>query len=373
MLSQGLPVEPTPFTVVAIPGVYGNTTRGDNSSNVLYTFTNNGTSFVPQGLFWGGYAQQCASGVTDTLLFCVGETESNVYSLTVYDTAQPAFVVLVHEAREFFKGTGRGGKVFTAYQPGMLFVVVGTALYVVDVSSPKDPKDKIIEDLLFPQIKDVKFSGEHIAVHAVEIDGVQENVYVYRFVDSIFKSVGQIPMNGNAGLRSFTGFPSWDIKGGVFAAVYPSLGENYYYRATIGDTISNSRNDSKRYYNSRYYHVSILMDGTIAVFNCDNSPSCQTFAVSLLQESPFDLITVYSNTDLSRNAQLAKMVSVEGYVYITLGEKRTSDMNLRVLSTANGTVWKQTVSYNFTDYMQLTFTQSNPPAQSNAVMLKMAD
>ena len=368
VLSQGLPVGCTPFTVVAIPGEYGVTTSGEKSSNVAHTFTNNGTSFVPQGEFRSGFAQQCASGVTDTLLFCVGETKSNIYSLTVYDTAQPAFVVLVHDAPRFFDvGAGSGGKVFTAYQPGMLIVVVGTVLYVVDVTSPEDPKVPLVAYLMVAQIMGVKCSGEHIAVHVVERDGVQENIYVYRFVDSILKNVGHIPMNG-----VLTTQPSWDIKGGVFAAVYPAAGLSYYYRAAIGDTISDSTNHSKSTtYTYDNYHVSILTDGTIALFSCRTN-TCQIFDVSLLQNNPFNLIRVYSNTDTSRSTQLTKMVSVEGYVYITLVEE-TSDVSLFVFS-AKDVVWKhwkQAGFITFNESVQMTFTQSNP-ANNNALMLTVA-
>ena len=357
VLSQGLPVEPTPFTVVAIPGEYGVTTKGEDASDVAHTFTNNGSSFVPQGEFRSGYAQQCASGVTDTLLFCVGETESNVYSLTVYDTAQPAFVVLVHEARVFFKGTGSGGKVFTAYEPGMLTVVAGTALYVVDVTSPKDPKITLIKYLDVTQIKGVKCS-EHIAVHAVERDGVQENVHVYRFVDSILKNVATIPIQ-----RIGPTYPSWDIKGGVFAAVYPvSWKMYYYYRAAIGDTITSSSNYSKTVVTSyTSYHVSILTDGAIAVLG-RWSPG---FDVDLVYDDPNDPTTVYINNLVTHDS--TTMVTVEGYLYITV---RMSPVRLFIVSTAD---WKQMASYNFDESVQLTFTQSNPPAKNNTVMLEMAD
>ena len=372
VLSQGLPVGCTPFTVVAIPGEYGVTTNGEKSSNVAHTFTNNGTSFVPQGEFRSGYAQQCASGVTDTLLFCVGETESDVYSLTVYDTAQPAFVVLVHDAPRYFDvGAGRGDKVFTAYQPGMLLVGVGTVLYVVDVSSPEDPKMTLVVHLMVAQIVGVKCSGEHIAVQAVERDGVQENVYVYRFVHSILKNVATIPMNGVA---SWAGQPSWDIKGGVFAAVYPTTSEAYYYRATIGDTISDTTNHSQlSTYTFAKYQVSILTDGAIAVFSCKNT-ICDTFTVNLFQENPFDLIQVYSNTDWTRTNEVPKMVTAEGYVYITfmaVVDSQTSGMSLHVLSIEDDMVWKQTGSYNFKESVQITVTQSNP-ANTNVIMLTVA-
>ena len=357
----------TPFTVVAIPGEYGVTTKGENASDVAYTFTSGGTS--PQGEFRSGYAQQCASGVTDTLLFCVGETESDVYSLTVYDTAHSAFVVLVHEAPRYFDvGAGSGGMVFTAYQPGVLTVVVGTALYVVDVTSPKDPNMTLVANLMVAQIMGVKCSGEHIAVHVVERDGVQENVYVYRFVDSILENIGEIPMNGDSSTQpSGPRRTAWDFKGGVFAAVYhsESLQINYYYRATIGDTISDSRNDSGPHSPrlTRNFHVSILTDGAIAVVSCC-CQECSVFEVTLLQESPFDVIKVYRND--SRNANLANMVSVEGYVYITFGEDLTSDTILHVLSIKDG---KPTVSYNFKESVQITFTQSNLSKWRNVIML----
>ena len=370
VLSQGLRVGCTPFTVVAIPGEYGVTTKGENASDVAFMFTNNGSSFVPQGEFRSGFAQQCASGVTDTLLFCVGENESDVYSLTVYDTAQPAFVVLVHDAPRYFDvGAGSGGKVFTAYQPGVLTVVVGTVLHVVDVTSPEDPNMTLDVHLNVSQIMGVKCSGEHIAVHAVESDGVQENVYVYRFVDSILKNIGETPLNGP---DFYSGRTSWDMKGGVFAAVYPSASESFYYLATVGDTIRLSGNHSvpNDIYTYTNYHVSILTDGTIAVFRC-RSLVCEAFDVSLLQENPFNLKSVYSNTNTSRSTRLANMVSVEGYVYITFGEDLTSDMSLHVLSIVDDMVWKQRGFLKFNESVQMTFTQSNP-ANNNVLMLTVA-
>ena len=323
------------------------------------TFTNNGTSFVPQGVFRSGYAQQCASGVTDTLLFCVGETESNVYSLTVYDTAQPAFVVLVHEAPRFFDvgSAGSGGVVFTAYQPGMLTVGVGTVLYAVDVTSPEDPKITLAYPLDVTQIKGGKCSGEHIAVHVVERDGVQENVYVYRFVDSILMNVGEIPMNNAT---------SWDIKGGVFAAVYPTKAQSHFYVASIGDTITNVATYAVR--NSEtydFYLLSLLEDRIIAVLQCSLG-GCSTFDVRLLDARDGHSLAwtqMYSNTDMSRYARTANMVIVEGYLYITFGLGQTSDMSLIVVSTAD---WKQTFSYNFEANFHITFTQSNPPAKNNS-------
>ena len=173
VLSQGLPVGCTPdafpYTVVATPGD-GNTTKEGNASNVAYTYS--GSGFVPQGQFRSGYAQQCASGVTDTFVFCVGETESDVYSLTVYDTAVSALVVLVHDAPRYFDvGAGSGGEVFIAHHPGMLFVGVGTALFVVDVASPEDPTRMSASHFAVAQIVGVKCSGTHggvhIAVHVV--------------------------------------------------------------------------------------------------------------------------------------------------------------------------------------------------------------
>ena len=321
------------------------------------------SGFVPQGEFRSGFAQQCASGVTDTFVFCVGETESDVYSLTVYDTAQPAFVVLVHDAPRYFDvGAGSGGMVFTAYQPGMLLVGVGTVLYLVDVSSPEDPKVPLVAYLMVAQIMGVKCSGEHIAVHVVERDGVQENVYVYRFVGLILKNIATIPMNGAT---------SWDMKGGVFAAVYPSASESFYYLATIGDTINYSINETSlgQIYTYHNYRVSILM-GAILVFRCMEI-SCQRFDVNLLMVNPYGMIEVYSNSNTSRNTQLAHIVSVEGFVYITLGEERTSDMSLHVLSIEDDVVWKQRGFFNFKESVQITFTQSNP-ANNNALMLTVA-
>ena len=362
VLSQGLPVGCTPgtfpFTVVAIPGEYGNTTNGGNSSNVAYTLRNSGSSFVTQGEFRSGFAQQCASGVTDTLVFCVGETESDVYSLTVYDTAQPAFVVLVHDAPRYFDvGAGSGGMVFTAHQPGMLLVGVGTVLYLVDVTSPEDPKITLAVRLTVAQIVGVQCSGEHVAVHAVESAGVQESVYVYRFLDSILENVGEIPMNDVV---------SWDINGGVFAACFKHM-----YRttagfalsvATIGDTISDFKNISLPPIGALNYRVRILAEGTIAVFFC----STKGYVLLVSEDGGPFLAAINALTDTPEFVEHAEMVALDGYVFLT------SAVSLHVLSAVGATEWYQANIVPFRTPMQITFTQSSPAAKNNVIMLTVA-
>ena len=161
----------------------------------------------------------------------------------------------------------------------------------------------------------------------------------------------------------------------MFVAVYPSASgadSVYYYRAAIGDTINDSTNHSIYIINTHNnYRVSILTDGTIAVSGCYSS-MCPGYSVNLLHRSSVKL--VYSEWNTSLSAQLMKMVSVEGYVYITLGEERTSDTILHVLSTATDTegqmLWRQTGSYYFKEFVQITLTQSNPSAKwRNVIML----
>ena len=344
-----------PFTAVAIPGGYGNT------SNKAYTLRNSGSIFVPEGVFRSGYAQQCASGVTDTLVFCVGETESDVYSLTVYDTAQPAFVVLVHDAPRYFDvGAGSGGMVFTAHQPGMLLVGVGTVLYLVDVTSPEDPKITLVVHLMVAQIVGVQCSGEHIAVHAVERDGVQENVYVYRFLDSILKNVGEIPIFGAK---------SWDINGGVFAVCFKDIYEFTTVAAvsvaTIGDTISDFKNISLPTANTDInYRVSILADGTIAVFYC--TYRCATYVLSVSEDGDTFVAAFRGLTDTLGFFERAEMVALDGYVFLT------SAVSLHVLSAVGATEWYLANIVPFRTPMQITFTQSSPAAKNNVIMLTVA-
>ena len=375
---------PFPFTVVAIPGEHGNTTKGGNSSNVAYTLSNsdsvslyysNEGEFRRQGEFRSGFAQQCASGVTDTFVFCVGETESDVYSLTVYDTAQPAVVVLVHDAPRYFDvGAGSGGMVFTAYQPGMLLVGVGTVLYLVDVTSPEDPKSRFVAHLTVAQIVGVKCSGEHIAVHAVEPDGVQERVYVYRFVvyDSMLEEVGEIAMNVSG--------MSWDINGGVFAVCYeedvvrhiPVSGVSV---ATIGDTISVFKNinfseDSGS--TDFNYRVNVLADGAIAVFYCTSMCGAYRVKVSYDGYSFNDVFTggdSDSENDTWGFIKHAEMVTLDRYVFLT---SAVSLYAFRLPQKRYDPVLSWEASF-FLDYtpMQITFTRGNPAA-NNVIMLTVA-
>ena len=113
--------------------------------------------------------------------------------------------------------------------------------------------------------------------------------------------------------------------------------------------------------------MSILTDGAIAVLMCSMGGCYFGFDVKLVHDNPKDPVKVW--TRAVGNHNLAKMVSMGGYVYIMFGEALPSTMKLLVFSTAD---WKIKVSYNFDESVQLTFTQSNPPAKNNTVMLEIA-
>ena len=202
---------------------------------------------------------------------------------------------------------------------------------------------------------------------------MQENVHVYYLSTVLYSNlntIGVIPMNGGN---------SWDINHDVFAAIYQRVyeggGKPYgvasCYVANISSTITKSQNSTHSAAPTDVnYQLSILADGTIAVFYCSSvsatAPQCTTFGLSVLQDRI--LSAVYGRWN-PRGVHISNMVTVEGYVYVTL-ECLMGEMDLYVLSTANATSWKNTVYYKFKESVQITFTQRNPV--DNVVMLTVA-